>query len=226
MFGPVKILVVEDDAKVGRFVVRALTEDGYTVDHAKNGREALTQCKAETYDLVVLDWMLPEVDGITVCRELRASGLLSPVLMLTARGETKDRVEGLDAGADDYMPKPFEVEEFLARVRALIRRTSGFGRVVCGPLEIDRVGHRALLNGTAMNLTSREYALLLHLAQRTEKIVTRADLLTHVWELSYDPGSNLVEVHISRLREKLGEFAWMIETVRGSGYRMRSQQGE
>jgi two-component system OmpR family response regulator len=218
----VKVLVVEDDAKVGRFLVRALSDEGYAVDLCKSGGDAVAQAQTGVYDLVVLDWMLPEVDGLTVCRDVRAAGVTAPILMLTARGETKERVLGLDSGADDYMVKPFEIEEFMARVRALVRRTHGFARLRCGDLEVDRVGHRALLKGVAMNLTSREYALLLHLVHRVDKVVTRAELLTHVWETSFDPGSNLVEVHISRLREKLADYAWMIETVRGSGYRLRA----
>jgi DNA-binding response OmpR family regulator len=217
----VKVLVVEDDAKVGRFLVRALSDEGYAVDLCKSGGDAVSQAQTGVYDLIVLDWMLPEVDGLTVCRDVRAAGVTAPILMLTARGETKERVIGLDSGADDYMVKPFEIEEFMARVRALVRRTHGFARLRCGDLEIDRVGHRALLKGATMNLTSREYALLLHLVHRVDKVVTRAELLTHVWETSFDPGSNLVEVHISRLREKLSDYAWMIETVRGSGYRLR-----
>jgi DNA-binding response OmpR family regulator len=219
-----KILVVEDDKKLARFLSRVLTEEGYVTDSASNGQEAIQQAESGVYDLIVLDWMLPETDGLHVCRELRRSGCAAPILMLTARGETRERVLGLDAGADDYMVKPFEVEEFVARVRALIRRTAGFGRLRCGDIEIDRVGHRALLKGQPLSLTSREYALLVHLVHHSDKIVTRTELLSRVWETNFDPGSNLIEVHVSRLREKLGDHAWMIETVRGSGYRLRSRE--
>jgi DNA-binding response OmpR family regulator len=222
----VKILLVEDDAKVGRFLTRALSDEGFAVDLCRNGSEAMTQAASGLYDLIVLDWMLPDVDGLTVCRTVRSTGITAPILMLTARGESKEKVMGLDSGADDYMVKPFEVEELIARVRALIRRTHGFGKLTCGALLVDRVLHNASLAGRALSLTSREYALLLHLMHRLDKVVTRAELLTRVWETSFDPGSNLVEVHISRLREKLGDHAWMVETVRGSGYRLRSHAPE
>lgn len=218
-----KILLVEDDPKVGRFLLRALSDEGFAVDLCKNGADAVGQAGSGVYDLIVLDWMLPDLDGLAVCREVRKNGVTTPVLMLTARGESKEKVLGLESGADDYMVKPFEVEELVARVRALIRRTHGFARLKCGALEVDRVGHRALLAGQPLSLTTREFALMLHLLHRPDKIVTRAELLAQVWDTSFDPGSNLVEVHISRLREKLGEYAWMVETVRGAGYRLRSQ---
>ena len=220
----VKVLVVEDDPKVARFVVRVLSEEGFTVDLCRTGLDGVAQARTGLYDLLVLDWMLPDIDGLAVCRDVRVAGVTAPILMLTARGETKERVIGLESGADDYMVKPFEVEEFVARVRALLRRSAGFARVRCGDLEVDRVGHRAILSGEAMNLTSREYALLVYLLQKADHVVTRSELLAHVWETTFDPGSNLVEVHVSRLREKLGKHSWMIETVRGAGYRLRSVQ--
>lgn len=219
-----KVLVVEDDPKVARFVVRVLSEEGFTVDLCRTGLDAVNQARTGLYDLLVLDWMLPDIDGLAVCRDVRVAGVVAPILMLTARGETKERVIGLESGADDYMVKPFQVEEFVARVRALLRRSAGFARVRCGDLEVDRVGHRAILSGEPMNLTSREYALLVYLLQKADHVVTRSELLAHVWETTFDPGSNLVEVHVSRLREKLGKHSWMIETVRGAGYRLRSVQ--
>lgn len=219
-----KVLVVEDDKKLSRFLDRVLTEEGYEVDLAVTGTEALEKAKNDGYDVVLLDWMLPEVDGLTICRELRTRGSLAPVLMLTARGETHDRVEGLNSGADDYLVKPFEVEELVARVRALVRRSAGVAKLRCGDIEIDRVGHRALMKGVPLSLTGREYDLLVHLMHHVDNVVTRADLLAKVWETNFDPGSNLIEVHVSRLREKLGEHAWMIETVRGAGYRLRSRE--
>jgi DNA-binding response OmpR family regulator len=144
--------------------------------------------------------------------------------MLTARGEVRERVLGLEAGADDYMGKPFEVDEFVARVRALLRRASGFALLRCGDLQIDPVARQAKLSGVALSLTSRECALLLHLMHRSDRTVKRSELLAHVWGMHFDPGSNLVEVHVSRLRDKLGDRAWMIETVRGVGYRLRGQR--
>jgi DNA-binding response OmpR family regulator len=219
----VKILLVEDDIKVGRFLIRTLSDEGFSVDHCKNGADAIAQAASSQFDLIVLDWMLPDIDGLTVCRSVRSAGVTAPILMLTARGESKEKVLGLENGADDYMVKPFEIDELLARVRALIRRTQGFAKMKCGDLEVDRVGHQVALLGQSLSLTTREYALLLYLMHRVNKVVTRGELLAHVWDTTFDPGSNLVEVHISRLREKLGLHTWMVETVRGSGYRMRSE---
>lgn len=215
-----KVLVVEDDAKLSRFVVRVLTEEGFAADVCATGATAIEQATTGIYDLIVLDWMLPDVDGISVCRRLRQAGMATPILMLTARGEVAERVLGLETGADDYMVKPFEVEELVARIRALVRRASGHARLGVGALEIDRVARRATLAGKPLDLTSREYALLLDFVHHAEKVVSRTDLLSRVWSMSFDPGSNLVEVHVSRLREKLGDHAWMIETVRGAGYRL------
>lgn len=220
-----KALVVEDDRKVARLLERALAEEGYAVDTCATGADAVRQAGAIAYDLIVLDWMLPEGDGLSVCRDLRRGGSAAPILMLTARGELPERVLGLEAGADDYMVKPFYVEEFLARVRALQRRAGGgYARLRCGDLEVDRGDRRAFLAGAPLDLTAKEYALLLHLAFRPDRVVTRSELLSQVWETRFDPGSNLVDVHVSRLRDKLGDRAWMIETVRGQGYRLRSRR--
>jgi len=221
----VKVLLLEDDAKVARFLARVLGEEGYAVDVCTSGADALHQIESRAYDLVVLDWMIPDLDGLSVCRELRRSGSTVPILMLTARGEAKERVLGLDAGADDYLVKPFDTDELVARVRALIRRTAGFPRTRCGPLEIDRVQRRAVIAGKPLQLTRREFSLLLHFMHRVDRVLPRSEILSHVWETNFDPGSNVVEVHVRRLREKLGEHAWMIETVRGVGYRLRSREG-
>ena len=218
----VKVLVVEDETKVARFLARVLREEGYVVDVCANGSDALRQAETGIYDLIVLDWVVPGLDGLGVCRELRRSGCSSPILMLTARTDTRERVLGLEAGADDYVVKPFEVEELVARVRALLRRTGGLARIRTGELEIDPATQRATLRRHPLSLTSRELTLLIYLARRTGKVATRSELLAHVWETKFDPGSNVVEVHVSRLREKFGEDAWMIETVRGRGYRLRS----
>jgi DNA-binding response OmpR family regulator len=219
----VRVLVLEDDQKQGRFLARVLSEEGLVVDTCARGADAMAQAEGGLYDLVVLDWMLPDMDGLTVCRELRRAGNTAPILMLTARGETRERVLGLEAGADDYVVKPFEVDELVARVRALLRRTSGFATLRCGEIEIDRVARCARVAGSEVSVTNREYALLLHLLHHADRVVRRSDLLAHVWGMHFDPGSNLVEVHMSRLRDKLGERAWMIETVRGVGYRLRRQ---
>jgi DNA-binding response OmpR family regulator len=220
--GPVRILVVEDDPRLARFLERVLTEEAFTVDRCSSGGDAVAQARAVGYDLVLLDWMLPELDGIEVCRQMRRGGSTVPILMLTARDQVSERVLGLDAGADDYVVKPFEVEELVARIHALLRRSSGHARLSLGPLVLDRVERRALVDGQTLDLTARELTLLVHLAHRAERIVTRTELLSQVWSIHFDPESNVVEVHVSRLRDKLGAHAWMIETVRGRGYRLRA----
>lgn len=219
-----KVLVVEDDAKLARFLTRVLVEEGFEVESVASGALGASEAQKGGYGLVVLDWMLPDKDGLAVCEELRRAGVSSPILMLTGRGETRDRVQGLDAGADDYMVKPFEVEEFVARVRALLRRAApaAEARLRRGPLEIDRMGQKVTAGGVGIALTSREFALLVHLAQHTDRVVTRAEILAEVWGTKFDPGTNIVEVHVSRLRDKLGEHSWMVETARGVGYRLKT----
>jgi DNA-binding response OmpR family regulator len=165
--------------------------------------------------------MLPGSDGVTVCRTLRERGITTPILMLTARGEVAERVIGLEAGADDYLVKPFELDELLARVRALLRRASGHARLTVGVVEIDRIARKVSVAGARIDLTAREYALLVFLAENAGEVVPRTTLLVEVWGTAFDPGSNLVEVQVSRLRDKLGEHASIIDTVRGLGYRMR-----
>jgi DNA-binding response OmpR family regulator len=221
---PLKALVLEDDQKQARFLARVLSEEGFAVDLCVRGADAITQAERSPYDLVVLDWMVPDTDGLAVCREIRRRGGNALIMMLTARAGKHECVLGLEAGADDYMVKPFDVDEFLARVRALLRRASCFAALHCGDLEIDRVARQARLSGAALALTQREYALLLHLLNRANQSVTRTDLLAHIWDTRSEPDSNLVDVHISRLRDKLGDHAWMIETVRGFGYRLRCQR--
>ncbi len=215
-----KILVVEDNAKLARFLVRALMEEGCVVDQVESGATAVTQILTLPYDLVLLDWMLPDKDGLAVCREVRQRGSRVPILMLTARGDVAERVTGLDAGADDYLPKPFDLAELLARVRALTRRSGGEGPIRVGPLAIDRVERKASLEGQRLDLTPREFALLAHLAHEAGRVVPRMEILQRVWEMSFDPGSNVIEVHIKNLRDKLGVHASLIETARGVGYKM------
>jgi DNA-binding response OmpR family regulator len=219
---PMKILVVEDNKKLANFLSRAFTEEGFVVDSAADGRTALKQIEAIAYDLVVLDWMLPGQDGVAVCREVRSRGSRVPILMLTARAEVGERILGLDAGADDYLPKPFDLGELMARARALLRRTQGGDAVTLrvGGFALDRVERTATFEGRPLDLTAREFALLMHLAREAGRLVPRSELLAKVWQTSFDPGSNVVEVHIKNLREKLGNEASLIETVRGSGYRL------
>ena len=216
-----KILVVEDNKKLALFLKRALLEEGYVVDLSASGSTALRQAQAIPYDLIVLDWMLPDMDGLAMCRELRALGSSSMVLMLTARAELSERVAGLDAGADDYVTKPFDLGELLARVRALARRGLGGDLTIrIGPLVVDRGERRVLLEGKRMSLTPREFSLMAHLAREAGRAVPRTELLNKVWETTFDTGSNVVEAHVKNLREKLGEHGSMIQTVRGVGYRL------
>lgn len=219
-----KILIVEDNRKLAHLLQRMLSEEGYVADVCENGARALTQMAAANYDLIILDWMIPEYDGLEVCRQLRRIGSTVPILMLTARGDLGERVLGLDAGADDYLVKPFEIDELMARINALLRRAVGYGPLKFGTLEIDRTGRRVRLDGKPLELTSREFALLLHLAHRADRVVSRSELLTQVWAQQFDTESNVVEVHISRLRDKLGTSATRIETVRGQGYRLRQSE--
>ena len=214
-----KILVVEDNKKMARFLRRAFSEEGYIVDQVSDGVSAVKQASSIHYDLVLLDWMLPELDGLAVCRELRAHHVRTPILMLTARAEVQERIAGLDMGADDYLTKPFDLGELMARCRALHRR-SGEESLRLGPLFIDRNEHKVLLDNHRVELTLREFSLLAYLVQETGRAIPRSELLVKVWEMSFDPGSNLIEVHIKNLREKMGKYATMIETVRGVGYRL------
>ncbi len=220
----VKLLVIEDDLKLARLLSRVLQEEGYVVDGCSKGEPGLRQASSGLYDLLVLDWMLPDLDGLSLCRRLRELGASLPILMLTSRAELSERVMALDAGVDDYVVKPFEIEELVARIRALLRRIAGLGRTRVGALELDPQHRRVTLGSALLELTAREQALLAYLARRADQVVSRSELLAHVWSQQFDPGSNLVEVHVSRLRDKLGSAAWMIETVRGVGYRLRSNR--
>lgn len=216
-----KVLVVEDNLKLSSFLDRALVEEGYVVDVVADGEAALASLAKSTYDLVLLDWMLPGIDGVDVCRAIRQRGLGVPVLMLTARAEISERIAGLDAGADDYLAKPFDLGELLARARALTRRgTAADVTLRIGALTIDRLARRATIDGRPLDLTPREFTLLSFLARESDRVVPRTELLRRVWETSFDPGSNVVDAHIKNLREKLGAAARMIETVRGVGYRL------
>jgi DNA-binding response OmpR family regulator len=219
-----KCLIVEDDRKLALFLSRALSEEGYTVDICGVGTDAIQQVRAGEYDFVLLDWMIPGLDGLSVCRDIRQAGLTLPIIMLTARDGVGERVLGLRAGADDYVGKPFEMEELLARIEAVLRRTTAVAKLDFGALQIHRLGNRASLDGRPLDLTTREFGLLLHLAYNANKVVPRSELLAKVWGIAFDPGSNFIDVHVKRLRDKLGRYASMIDTVRGAGYRFRPDQ--
>lgn len=220
-----RILVVEDDKNLNRQIVEALTEAGYVVDRAFDGEEGHFLGDTEPYDAVVLDIGLPEMDGITVVENWRQAGRKMPVLMLTARDRWSDKVAGIDAGADDYVAKPFHIEEVLARLRALIRRAAGHAssELVCGPLRLDTKASRAEVDGQTLKLTSHEFRLLAYLMHHMGEVVSRTELVEHLYDQDFDRDSNTVEVFVGRLRKKMGVD--LIETVRGMGYRIREQQG-
>ncbi len=220
-----RILVVEDERKVASFIARGLEEESHAVDVASTGPDAEFLAQANSYDLIVLDLMLPGKDGIEVCRSLRARGLRTPILMLTARDSLSDKVEGLDSGADDYLTKPFAFEEFLARVRALLRRgpMSRPAVLQVADLVLDRETRTARRGNREIPLTNREYALLEFLMRRAGKVLTRAVLAEHVWGVHFDTESNVIDVTVSHLRQKVdsGADALLIRTVRGVGYSLR-----
>ncbi len=217
-----RILLVEDDARVASFIRRGLREENYAVDLAKDGEEALFMAQTNEYDLVILDLLLPKKCGLEVLRTLREERVNIPVLILTAKDEMEDKVRGLDAGADDYLTKPFGFEELLARVRALIRRRGDLTPTVlkAADLELDALRHRARRSGRELDLTNRELALLEFLLRHPNRVVTRTMLAEHVWEQDFDSLSNVIDVHIARLRQKIdkGFSPKLLQTVRGRGY--------
>jgi DNA-binding response OmpR family regulator len=217
-----RLLIVEDNEELAELLAKGLKTAGYQCDVLSTVEDARAVLATTFYAALILDLGLPDGDGLELLREIRQRDNPVPVLVLTARGGLHDRVHGLRSGADDYLVKPFDIEEFVARVRALVRRTEGYTRIRCGELEIDRLGRQASVGGRQLALTARELSLLLRLAGHADKVVTRTDLLANVWEASFDTGSNIVEAHMSRLRAKLGDHASMIETVRGVGYRLCS----
>ncbi|MGC1416794.1 MAG: response regulator transcription factor [Candidatus Acidiferrum sp.] len=223
-----RILLVEDDPGVRRFVVKGLREQAYAVDTASNGEDALYQADINEYDLIILDVMIPPPDGFEVCRSLRKSGKRMPILMLTARDAVEDRVSGLDRGADDYLTKPFEFRELLARLRALLRRSTELHppRLSVGELELDTAAQNATLGGDAISLTHKEYALLEYLVRNAGRVVSRAEIAEHVWDESFDPFSNLIEVYINRLRRKIDPdgHSGLLQTRRGAGYILKSAE--
>jgi two-component system OmpR family response regulator len=226
--GPLmRVLVAEDDSETAEFVRRGLGELGHQASVATSGTDALHLATTEQFDVIVLDRMLPELDGLSVLRRLRAAAIRTPVLLLTALGRTEDRVEGLEAGADDYLVKPFAFSELSARLNALLRRAPGteeVTRIEVGTIAIDLLKREVLRSGRPVVLQPREFRLLEELMRNADRVVTRTMLLERVWDFHFDPRTNIVETHMSRLRAKLNEgFAVdAIETLRGVGYRMRA----
>src|SRR5215467_9539895 len=223
-----RILVVEDERRVANFVCRALRENAYAVDLAESGERAIELATRVSYDSILLDVRLPGLNGLQVCRELRDSKIDTPILMLTARTLVEQRVEGLDAGADDYLTKPFAVAELLARVRALVRRRLNDGGRLFryADIEIDRHQRRVTRAGRSIPLTAKEFALLEFLMGRAPDVVPRSEIIERVWDVHFDTETNLVEVYINRLRQKLGVEgeSKVIHTVHGIGYCMRSTE--
>jgi len=222
-----RILVVEDEPRMANVIARGLREQSYAVDVALDGDDGLYQCSINDYDLIVLDVLLPQRDGFEVCRELRARGTATPVLMLTARAAVDDRITGFEAGADDYLTKPFSFRELLARIHALLRRDSHLlpDEIEIGDLIINSASHRVSRAGSSIQLTAKEYALLEYLARRVGQLVSRADIAAHVWDNDFDPFSNTIEVYMNRLRKKIddGHLTKLLHTRRGEGYILESR---
>lgn len=220
-----KLLVIEDDATTGRYIAKGLREEGHVVDLVADGREGLIAATAGGHDVLILDRMLPQVDGLTLLKTLRGAGSKVPVLLLTAMGDVEDRIEGLRAGADDYLAKPFVFGELSARVAALSRRPQAMEAETvlrAGDLEMNLITRTVTRAGQVLDLLPREFALLEHLLRRKGRVQTRTMLLEAVWDIGFDPGTNVVETHISRLRAKVDRpfDKEIIQTVRGAGYRI------
>ena len=220
-----RVLLVEDEPRAAAVLAKGLREQSYAVDVATDGEAAIFQASTTDYDALILDVMLPRQDGFAVCRSVRQSGNAVPILMLTARDAVEARIQGLDCGADDYLVKPFDFGELLARLRAVVRRGRQPllpERMAIGPLTLDTRGRRALVGACALALTAKEYALLEYLVRRAGEVVTRGEIAEHVWDEHYDPLSNVVDVYIQRLRRKIEEAGAEppIRTRRGEGYQL------
>jgi DNA-binding response OmpR family regulator len=227
----VRVLVVEDEQKIAQFLKKGLTEKGYAVETAADADTALERVSASPFDLLILDLLLPgSRDGLELCREIRARGIRSKILMLTARDTVENKIEGLDAGADDYLVKPFSFRELLARLRALLRRTEVTepGPVVSGEISYDPESREVAREGETVRLTARESALFELLLRRRGRVVSRSEIQARIWEDSFDLSTNIIDVYINALRKKLdaGRHEKLIQTVRGVGYRIRPLPGE
>jgi DNA-binding response OmpR family regulator len=224
-----KILLIEDEAKIAQFVCAGFKEQGFQADHCADGHEGYARAIDGAYDVIVLDIMLPGRDGLSILKGLRKAALATPVILLTARNELDDRIEGLSLGADDYLAKPFFVEELIARIHALLRRVSGDRQNVLavGELRLDRISRELRWRGETIDLTSREFNLMEYLMRSPGRVFTRTQILEHVWDYDFDPSTNVIDVCIQRVRKKLGALGAEIdgespiESVRGVGYRFR-----
>jgi heavy metal response regulator len=220
-----RILVIEDEAKIAQFIKRGLKEEGYAVDVANDGQEGHFLLSSNDYDAIILDLMLPKIDGLTLCRTLRKEGNQTPIIMLTAKDTVKDKVKGLDSGADDYLPKPFAFEELLARLRVLLRKRDSRvqTQLKVGDLSLDLLTHKVTRDEREIDLTVKEYALLEYLMRNAGNIVTRTMISEHVWDINFDTFTNVIDVYINYLRNKIdsGFADKMIHTVRGKGYLLK-----
>lgn len=222
-----KILVVEDEKKLAKFIQQGLLEEHYTVDVAHDGPQGESLAVTGEHDLLILDILLPKKDGIAVLRDLRTRGMTLPVLLLTAKDSTEDKVEGLDSGADDYLTKPFALEELLARVRSLLRRGQSDKPTVLriGDLQLDTVAHKAKRSEKVIELTGKEYALLEYFMRNANRVLTRTTISEHIWNYNFDTGTNVVDVYINHLRSKIddGFEPKLLQTVRGVGYMLKAE---
>jgi len=220
-----RILVIEDEVKIAQFIKRGLKEEGYAVDVANDGEEGHFMLSSNDYDAIILDLMLPKIDGLTLCSTLRKEGNQTPIIMLTAKDTVKDKVKGLDSGADDYLPKPFAFEELLARVRVLLRKKDSRvqTQLKVDDLTLDLLTHKVTREGREIELTVKEYALLEYLMRNAGNIVTRTMISEHVWDINFDTFTNVIDVYINYLRNKIdsGFADKMIHTVRGKGYLLK-----
>ncbi|MCE5228056.1 response regulator transcription factor [bacterium] len=223
-----KILVVEDETRIAQFIEMGLREQGWQVDVQHRGDEAMAALQNRVYDLAILDIMLPGRDGLSILRQLREQANHVPVILLTARTTLNERIEGLQLGADDYVTKPFYVEELIARIQAVMRRSSGHeqSQRQVGPLVLNLPRREVRVNGREIEMTAREFNLLEYLTRSPGRVYTRTQILERVWDLHFDPSTNIVDVYIQRLRKKIGPEESLIETVRGVGYRIRTDAAE
>ncbi|SLM30086.1 DNA-binding response regulator in two-component regulatory system with CusS [Desulfamplus magnetovallimortis] len=223
-----RLLLIEDDAKIAQFIIKGLMSTGFAVDHVLNGSDGLSMATMESYDILVIDIMLPELDGITVIEKLRKEKINTPVIILSARDRVADRVRGLEAGADDYLTKPFAFSELLARIQALMRRAGGIVEATtlsCGDLVVDIIKREVKRAGKTVELQPLEYSLLEYLMRNRERVVSKTMIMEHVWNYNFDPMTNVVEARICRLRDKIDKDypVKLIHTVRGAGYVMKEK---
>lgn len=220
-----RILVVEDDLKIGNFIKHGLVQERFLVDLVDNGNQAIDFVMNNMYDGIVLDVILPGKDGFTVLREMREAGVVTPVILLSARDDVDDRVRGLDLGADDFLGKPFALEELSARLRSILRRTlpDKTTKLKCGDLLLDTVSHIAIRDGKEIELTTKEYSLLEYFMRNKNRILSRSTITQHVWKHNFDPDSNIIDVYVKRLRIKIDykKSKQLLQSIRGVGYRMR-----